>query len=95
MKKQNKLTYETPTLTVVEFRTERGFAGSDNSGNFVKEAHQRVDAIIENDLAQRFTMGQTNTSGNGGIVAGGMGGNEDHSGAGGSDPWQYSNGGWF
>lgn len=91
MKKQNKLTYETPTLTVVEFRSELGFASS----NFVKEAHQRVDALIENDLAQRFTMGQMNTGGNGGVVAGGMGGNEDHSGDGSSSPWQYGNGGWF
>ena len=94
MKKQNKLTYETPTLTVVEFRTERGFADS-TTGNFVIDTHQKVDAFIENDLAQRFNMGQTNTSGSGGIVAGGMGGNDDHSGDGSSSPWQYGNGGWF
>ena len=94
MKKQNKLTYETPTLTVVEFRTERGFAGSP-TGNFMIDTHQKVDAFIENDLTQRFNMGQPNTSGSGGIVAGGMGGNNDHSGDGGSSPWQYGNGGWF
>ena len=95
MKKQNKLTYETPTLTVVEFRTERGFADSSEPGSYVKTAQQRVDAFLENDLAQRFQMGQTNTSGNGGIVAGGMGGNEDHSDAGSGSAWQYADGGWF
>jgi hypothetical protein len=93
MKKQNKLTYETPTLTVVEFRTERGFATS-GEGNFVINTHQKIDEAIENSLGQHMVIGQTDM-GRGGIVAGGMTGNEDHSGDGGSSGWQYSNGGWF
>ena len=86
--KKNKKIYEAPLLTVVEFRTEKGFAGSTN---FIIQTHQ----VIDEELVHHLRMGQTNTSGNGGFVAGGMSGNEDHSNAGGGDPWQYSNGGWF
>ena len=92
MKKQNKLTYETPTLTVVEFRTERGFATSNTEDNFVKSAHQAVDAYIANELGTQFQVGAME---NGNVVASYLGENEDMSNAGGSSGWQYANGGWF
>lgn len=88
--KKNKKIYEAPLLTVVEFRTEKGFADS-GSTNFIIQTHQ----VIDEELVHHLRMGQTNTSGNGGFVAGGMNGNVDHSNDGGSSNWQYSNGGWF
>lgn len=87
MKKQNKLTYETPTLTVVEFRTERGFAES----TLVKNASDAVNAFVDTEMAIRIA--QQDASGN--VIAGNMAGNEDNSNAGGSSGWQYANGGWF
>lgn len=88
MKKQNKLTYETPTLTVVEFRTERGFAES----QFTFNAAQRVNMFIDNEM--RMERANDGTDGN--LVGGYMSGHEDHSGDGaGGGGWQYENGGWF
>lgn len=92
MKKQNKLTYETPTLTVVEFRTERGFAGSvDPENRFVIQAQQAINGYITNEVIQMH-MGQMD---NGNVVASSMTGNEDHSDAGSGSAWQYADGGWF
>ena len=87
MKKQNKLTYETPTLTVVEFRTERGFAES----TMVKNASDAVNAFVDAEMAIRVAQQDAN----GNPVAGNMAGNVDCSNAGGSSGWQYANGGWF
>jgi len=88
MKKQNKLTYETPTLTVVEFRTERGFA---ESNYLLKNASDAVNAFVDTEMAIRIA--QQDASGN--VIAGNMAGNEDNSNVGGSSGWQYANGGWF
>ena len=87
-KKQNK--YLPPALTVVEFRPERGYAGSPE-GNFVIQAQQLIDAQITNGVDQ-MQMGQIEE---GKVVAGNMLGNEDYSNAGGSSGWSYANGGWF
>ncbi len=88
MKKEKK-NYESPQLTVVEFRVERGFAGSDT---LVSNAQQLVQGYIDYEVHAQV-MGQVDESGN--VVAGYMSGNEDHSNAGGGSSWQYSDGGWF
>ena len=90
MKKEKK-NYESPQLTVVEFRTERGFATSGEE-SFVKNAHQAVDAFIANELGAQLQVGAME---NGNVVASYLGENEDMSNAGGSSGWQYANGGWF
>lgn len=90
MKKEKKI-YESPQLTVVEFRTERGFATSGEE-SFVKNAHQAVDAFIANELGAQLQVGAME---NGNVVASYLGENEDMSNAGGSSGWQYANGGWF
>lgn len=82
--------YEAPRLTVVEFRTERGYAGSPE-GNFVIQAQQLIDAQITNEVIQ-MQMGQVE---DGKVIASNMFGNEDNSNAGSSSGWQYANGGWF
>lgn len=89
MKKQNKLTYETPTLTVVEFRTERGFAES----TLAISAQQAIDGFINAEMAMK--MGETGAYGD--VLASTMtGGNEDYSANGGAGTgWQYDNGSWF
>lgn len=92
MKKEKK-NYESPQLTVVEFRVERGFAGSsDTDGNMVFSASQAIDAAIAAEMAISVNVAQQE---NGNVIAGNMTGNEDYSNAGGSSGWQYSNGGWF
>ena len=87
MKKEKK-NYESPQLTVVEFRVERGFAGSDT---LVSNAQQLVQGYIDYEVHAQV-MGQVES---GKVVAGYMSGNEDHSNAGGGSSWQYSDGGWF
>ena len=89
MKKEKK-NYESPQLTVVEFRVERGFADSENT--LVSNAQQMVQGYIDMEV-QAQMMGQVDEGGN--AVAGYMSGNEDHSNAGGGSSWQYSDGGWF
>ena len=86
MKKEKKI-YESPQLTVVEFRTERGFAES----TLVKNASDAVNAFVDTEMAIRIA--QQDASGN--VIAGNMAGNEDNSNVGGSSGWQYANGGWF
>lgn len=87
MKKEKKI-YESPQLTVVEFRVERGFASSDP---LVTNAQQLVQGYIDMEV-QAQMMGQVD---DGYAVAGYMADNEDHSNAGGGSGWQYSQGGWF
>ncbi len=84
-----KKAYIAPLLTVVEFRTERGYEGS--------------AAITWETPAQQINMFIMTESGmiteehdeNGNLAAGYMGGQEDHSGDGSSSNWSYANGGWF
>lgn len=92
MKKERK-NYESPQLTVVEFRVERGFAASADASdpqNFVIGASQAINAYLD---AER-TMSMANQDGSN-VIASEMAGNEDYTNAGGSSGWQYSNGGWF
>jgi hypothetical protein len=88
MKKEKKI-YESPQLTVVEFRVERGFATSDT---LASSAQQLVQGYIDMEV-QAQLMGQVDEGGN--AVAGYMSGNDDHSNAGGGSSWQYADGGWF
>ncbi|MBR1550174.1 MAG: hypothetical protein IJ634_05995 [Bacteroidales bacterium] len=74
----------------MEFRTERGFASSDE-GNLVSNAHQAINAFVDTEMAIRMA----NQDANGNVIASEMAGNEDYSNAGSSSGWQYSNGGWF
>lgn len=90
MKKEKKI-YESPQLTVVEFRTERGFATS-GDGNMVFSASQAIDAAIAAEMAISVNVAQQE---NGNVIASNMAGNEDNSNVGGSSGWQYANGGWF
>jgi len=91
MKKEKK-NYESPQLTVVEFRVERGFAGSDTDPqNYVMGASQAINAYLDAEMAMRVA----NQDASGNVIAANMAGNEDNSNAGGSSGWQYSNGGWF
>ena len=88
MKKEKKI-YESPQLTVVEFRVERGFAESSES---VWAAQQAVQTFVD----QQMIMAQANDGTDGNLVGGYMSGHEDHSGDGaGGGGWQYENGGWF
>jgi hypothetical protein len=87
MKKEKK-NYESPQLTVVEFRVERGFAGSDN---IVYNAAQNLNLTLETEML--IQAAKKDSHGN--IIAAEMEGNVDNSNAGGSSNWQYSNGGWF
>lgn len=86
MKKEKK-NYESPQLTVVEFRVERGFAES----TLVKNASDAVNAFVNTEMTIRIA--QQDASGN--VIAGNMTGNEDHSDAGSGSAWQYADGGWF
>lgn len=86
MKKEKKI-YESPQLTVVEFRVERGFASS----NLALSASNAINAYVDAEMAIRVA----NQDDNGNVIAADMAGNEDHTNAGGSSGWQYSNGGWF
>lgn len=88
--KKEKNTYITPLLTVVEFKTERGYAASD-SGLLVENASMRISEFVDEQMA--IQVAQANE--NGEAVGAQMYGNEDYSNVGGSSNWQYSNGGWF
>lgn len=86
MKKEKK-NYESPQLTVVEFRVERGFAES----TIVANAAQNLNLALETEMLIQAAKKDNN----GNIIAAEMGDNVDNSNAGGSSNWQYSNGGWF
>lgn len=88
MKKEKK-NYESPQLTVVEFRVEKGFAESGN--NIVANAAQNLNLTLETEML--IQAAKKDSHGN--IIAAEMEGNVDNSNAGGSSNWQYSNGGWF
>jgi hypothetical protein len=89
--KKEKNAYITPLLTVVEFRTERGYASSE--GNLVINSSQAIQGFIDREVAlEEHQMGEVRE---GGVLAGEMLGNEDHSNAGSGSAWQYSDGGWF
>lgn len=88
MKKEKKI-YESPQLTVVEFRVERGFAAS--TDNIVFNAAQNLNLTLETEMLIQAAKKDNN----GNIIAAEMEGNVDNSNAGGSSSWQYSNGGWF
>ena len=85
--KKNRQNYEAPTLTVVEFRIERGFADS----NLVVGAKHRIDEFVNSELT--IVMAQQNS--NDEPIGASMNGNIDMTNPGGSSAWQYSNGGWF
>lgn len=87
MKKEKK-NYESPQLTVVEFRVERGFAAS---GNLALKATNAINAYVDAEMAIQVA----NQDDNGNVIAADMAGNEDYTNVGGSSGWQYSNGGWF
>lgn len=84
---KEKNTYIPPILTVVEFKTERGYAAS---ADVVWNAAQEINMFVaaESDMT-------TGNDGDGNMAAGYLGVQEDHSGDGGSSNWSYSNGGWF
>ena len=88
MKKEKK-NYESPQLTVVEFRVERGFAAS--TDNIVYNAAQNLNLTLETEML--IQAAKKDSHGN--IIAAEMEGNVDNSNAGGSSSWEYSNGGWF
>ena len=81
-----KKAYIAPLLTVVEFRTERGYEGS-----LIMNASMRINEVVDQEMA--IHVAQANE--NGEAVGAQMYGNEDYSNPGGSSNWQYSNGGWF
>ena len=81
-----KKAYIAPLLTVVEFRTERGYEGS-----LIMNASMRINEVVDQEMA--IHVAQANE--NGEAVGAQMYGNEDYSNVGGSSNWQYSNGGWF
>lgn len=86
MKKEKKI-YESPQLTVVEFRVERGFAAS---GNLAMDATNAINAAVDAEMAIHVAKQD-----DGNVIASEMAGNEDYTNVGGSSGWQYSNGGWF
>lgn len=85
--KKEKNTYITPLLTVVEFKTERGYA--DSAFTWQTPA-QQINMFIMTESG----MITEQNDGDGNLVAGYMEQNEDHSNDA-SGSWQYSNGGWF
>ena len=87
--KKEKNTYIPPILTVVEFKTERGYAASGD--NLIINSQQAIQLFIDKEVAAQ-QMGDVDDNQ---VVAGVMGGNEDHSNAGSGSAWQYSDGGWF
>ena len=88
--KKEKNTYITPLLTVVEFKTERGYAASD-SGLLVENASMRINEFVDEQMVKHVAQANEN----GEAVGAQMYENEDYSNVGGSSNWQYSNGGWF
>lgn len=91
--KKEKNAYITPLLTVVEFRTERGYASSE--GNLVINSSQAIQGFIDREVAlEEHQMGEVREGG--GVLAGEMLGNEDHTNAG-TGSWGYFGDGtsWF
>lgn len=86
--KKNRQNYEAPTLTVVEFRIEKGYADSTRTFSAV----QRINNFVDESLV---ITGGNDGSSDGNFNAGFMNGYVDHSNDGGSSNWQYGNGGWF
>ena len=86
---KEKNTYIPPILTVVEFKTERGYATS--ALNPGLQAVQSINDFVDREMSIQMAQGNAN----GEAVGGQMYGNEDMSNVGGSSDWQYSNGGWF
>lgn len=89
MIERQKNAYITPLLTVVEFRTERGYAES----GFVlnpNNAPQAINDYIQFHESQILVAEQ---EGHGEVIASEFGVNQDQT-SGGSN-WQYSNGSWF
>lgn len=84
---KEKNTYMPPILTVVEFKTERGYADSVTRWDPVQQINMFVAAEAD------MTAGNDGSDGN--MAAGYLGGQEDHSGDGGSSNWSYANGSWF
>lgn len=90
--KKEKNTYITPLLTVVEFKTERGYALSANVFDPGMQAAQAINDFIDEERSIQVAQ-QNGLTGE--AIGGQMYGNEDNSNPGGSSNWQYSNGGWF
>lgn len=86
--KKNRQNYEAPTLTVVEFRIERGFA---DSGNLAVGFRQSINSFVDENLT--IVMGQQNA--NNEPIGAGMNGNVDVTNPGSGSAWHYSDGGWF
>lgn len=84
MKKEKK-NYESPQLTVVEFRVERGFASS----NLALSASNAINAYVDAEMAIRVAE----QDGHGEVIASTLGENYDQGDLG--SGWQYSNGSWF
>lgn len=87
--KKEKNTYITPLLTVVEFKTERGYALSTDS--LIIDSQQAIQLFIDKEIEGQ-QMGMVD---DGRAVAGTMTGNDDHTNAGSGSNWSYSDGGWF
>ncbi|MBO4587008.1 MAG: hypothetical protein J5677_04235 [Bacteroidales bacterium] len=83
--KKNRQNYEAPTLTVVEFRIERGYAES----TFNFGAVQKINNFVNESLDI-----QMNNGSDGNFNAGFMVNQEDHSNDV-SGSWSYANGSWF
>lgn len=81
--------YEAPRLTVVEFRTERGYATSGD--NLLVNSQQYIQGFIDREVENQL-MGVTD---DGRVVAATLDGNEDHTNATSGSVWAYADGGWF
>jgi hypothetical protein len=81
---KNKLTYQVPDITVVEFQLEIGYAAS----NLVF-AQEKIQTFMDQQLAE---VGNTTRDGE---VATGYFINEDQTDATVSSGWAYQDGGWF
>lgn len=84
-----KKAYIAPLLTVVEFRTERGYSAS---YNLIISSQQKIQGFIDKEVEMQM-MGELDASGN--VTAADMLGNEDYSGGAAGTGWQYDNGSWF
>ncbi len=81
--------YEAPRLTVVEFRTERGYATSGD--NLLVNSQQYIQGFIDREVENQL-MGVTD---DGRVVAATLDGNEDHTNATSGSVWAYADGTWF
>ena len=86
--KKEKNTYITPLLTVVEFKTERGYAQSEN---LVMNASMRINEFVDQEM--EIQLADVDSRGHNEVLAGNLGENVDQ--ASGGSAWQYSNGSWF